>query len=250
MVVVSTTPTRPDLTTALHDFVTAIARDGGPLPSETSLVARFGASRPAVREALARLEERGLIHRSQGASTAINPSLPRLKARLDEEVDKSEIISALGLVSTLHVHRKEIVEVTDAEVEHFGLRGGCRALRTTKVWSADGVPCTMAVDSIPLEVDQRALAAAEIDATPPVWHLAEAINGVHAAWETVWLTADKLDEIEAWLLQRTAGEAVLRLTLHGLDPHGRTAYWADEIQTRDPIDYSLVRNIRRVRPTD
>lgn len=44
---------------------------GGPLPSERELAAALGVSRPAVREALQRLDAAGLVHIRQGDTTTI-----------------------------------------------------------------------------------------------------------------------------------------------------------------------------------
>ena len=46
---------------------------GAKLPSEETLAGRFGVSRPVVREALARLRERGLIETVNGSGTFVKP---------------------------------------------------------------------------------------------------------------------------------------------------------------------------------
>ena len=51
----------------------------GPMHGETVLASSLEVSRPAVREALVRLEERGFIHRRKG-----------------ERLDSAELIAAMG----------------------------------------------------------------------------------------------------------------------------------------------------------
>jgi GntR family transcriptional regulator len=233
----------PTLLTELKGVVHDAVNEGRPLPSEHTLASGFGASRPAVREALVRLEERGLIHRSQGTDTVVNPTLRTIKARIDEQIDKSDVIRAVGATPSLKVHRQELVDVTPEEQQRFGLPAGTRALRTVKVWSADGEACTLATDTVPV-VPGRA-DPEEVHAEASVWDIAEDLNGIRAAWETVWMSADVLDPVEAWLLDRPADEPVLRLLLHGVGTRGDTAYWASEVQVKGPIDYALVRHVRR-----
>lgn len=69
--------------------------DGGALPSERDLAEAFGVSRPAVREALKRLGEIGMVEIRQGESTTVRPwrrtvgpdLLARLLTRTDGSVD-------------------------------------------------------------------------------------------------------------------------------------------------------------------
>lgn len=51
-----------------------LAADGLRLPSEAELIARFGVSRITVRQALAILEQQGLINRAQGRRTYATPA--------------------------------------------------------------------------------------------------------------------------------------------------------------------------------
>lgn len=71
----------------VHDQILALIRDGtwparSRLPSEAELVARFGISRPVVRQALARLREHGVIASRQGSGSFVqdaNAALVRPK---------------------------------------------------------------------------------------------------------------------------------------------------------------------------
>ncbi|MCB2117299.1 MAG: FCD domain-containing protein [Rhodobacteraceae bacterium] len=71
-----------------------ILRPGERLPSERELADRFGVSRPSLREAVAELQEAGLLTTRAGAGifvaevlgSAFSPSLVRLLARHDEAV--------------------------------------------------------------------------------------------------------------------------------------------------------------------
>ncbi|NGZ99916.1 winged helix-turn-helix transcriptional regulator [Nocardioides sp. W3-2-3] len=83
-------PLEPSLDDRLHQVWLDAARHGTTMPSEPSLAASLATSRPAVREALVRLEERGYIHRRKGAGTVVNTSLLNIPARFDQRIDTSE----------------------------------------------------------------------------------------------------------------------------------------------------------------
>lgn len=76
-------------------IVTGDLPDGGPLPSERRLAEAFEVSRPAVREALKRLAQTGMVVIRQGDATTVRPwrrtagpdLLPRLLVRPDGNLD-------------------------------------------------------------------------------------------------------------------------------------------------------------------
>jgi DNA-binding FadR family transcriptional regulator len=78
---------------------------GSRMPSERTLVERFGVSRPVVREALSRLEHANLIRVQQGASTTVRDW--RSEGDLGVLLDLAES----GAVSTLE---RDIVEARQA----------------------------------------------------------------------------------------------------------------------------------------
>jgi GntR family transcriptional regulator len=218
------------------------AATGTNLPGEPTLAADLGVSRPAIREALVRLEERGYIHRRQGSETTVNKSLLAVRTRLDEQLDQSRVIAGAGATPFLRVVRHDVYQPTAAERERYDLDTDVSVLRVVKVWSADGRPITVATDSIPFEGAIDDLANGLED---PVFDIAERANGIRVAWETVWTSAVLLEGTEAWLLSQDSGVPALRLDIHGVGVHGETAYWARELQIEGPVNYALVRHIRR-----
>src|ERR1700719_2371254 len=85
---------RDDLQERISDAWREAAAAGEPMPAEPALAQRLMASRPAVREALVRLEEQGYIRRRQGADTAVNRRMLDITGRIDQQIDRSELIAA------------------------------------------------------------------------------------------------------------------------------------------------------------
>ena len=98
------------------------------------------ASRPAVREALVRLESEGLIHKRQGAGTAVNRAAAEIAARLDQQVDNVEIIRSMGRFASMEVLEAETIALTDVQGSALEVPAGSAALRVAKLWRADGAP--------------------------------------------------------------------------------------------------------------
>ena len=106
-------PRRPRLSDSIADQVERLIVDGtlGPghaLPPERELAQKFGVSRPSVREALLRLEARGLIKVARGGSfevtdttgpTIIDPLVHLLHAHPAAEQDVLELRHGLEMMS-------------------------------------------------------------------------------------------------------------------------------------------------------
>jgi GntR family transcriptional regulator len=231
------------VTDAIKEIWRNAATQGKRLPSEPDLAATTGSSRPAVRETLIRLEERGYIHRSQGTGTAVNPELLRVKARIDEQVDHSEIIAGAGMSATLRVLRQEIAPVTAEEAGRFRVEAGLPAFRTVKAWFADGQAVALAADSVPIRLSD--IPSADMDASASVFSLAETLGLGRPVWETVWVTAALVSEQEAWMLNLSEPQPAVCLVLHGIDSRGMTCYWSRELQVNGPIEFAMVRPVHQ-----
>lgn len=211
------------------------------MPGEPALAERLAASRPAVREALVRLEERGYIRRRQGADTAINRRMLDVSARIDEQIDRSELIESTGRRASMVVVENRIDSATSDEVTQYELNADARVLRTTKVWYADDTPVIRANDSIVLP----ASAPTEIDATKPVFEIA-AQTGVGATeWEIVYPSATAASARDADLLDIAEGQPALTMEVVGVSRAGLTAYWASELHATNAFQHTMIRLVRR-----
>lgn len=236
----------PTLDDRLHEVWLDAARRGTTMPSEPSLAASLSTSRPAVREALVRLEERGYIHRRKGAGTVVNASLLDIPARFDRQVDKSALIAAMGHVPRVDVLSVERTRITLDEAQDHELAPGTTVLRVHKRWSADDQPVMLARDVVPMlrpGPDPTAGTDGEVDPAAPMVEVALALTGERVGWEVVWPGAAALSEEDAALTGHEVGEPALTLGVTGVGRSGRVVYWTSEVHLRGAFRYAMVRRV-------
>ena len=214
------------------------AARGTAMPSEIALASSLEVSRPAVREALVRLEERGFIHRRKGADTTVNSSLLGIPARFEQRLDSAELIAAMGRTPSLEVVEARVGEVTLDEAHEHDVSPRQSVLRTTKVWSADGEPVLVARDAVPVLTDAD---PERLDPAVPMVELATALTGERVGWELVWPGADGLGEDDAALTGRPVGEPAMTLDATGISRTGTVCYWTREVHLRGAFRYAMVR---------
>ncbi|GAA1511883.1 GntR family transcriptional regulator [Nocardioides humi] len=214
------------------------AERGGPMPSEIALASSLEISRPAVREALVRLEERGFIHRRKGADTTVNSSLLGIPARFEQRLDSSALIAAMGRTPSVTVVSADVGEVSLDEADEYDVSPRRTVLRTTKVWSADGEPVLVARDVVPVLTDTDPTA---LDPAAPMSELARALVGEQVGWELVWPGADGLSPEDAGLTGRPEGEPAMTLEATGISRTGTVCYWTREVHLRGAFRYAMVR---------
>ncbi|WP_285138398.1 GntR family transcriptional regulator [Microbacterium sp. lyk4-40-TSB-66] len=225
---------------ALIDRILHLWRaDAETLPSEPRLAELTGASRNSVREALIRLEERGYVHRTQGARTSPNRRLPGVGRRIDEQFDHSLSIRSAGYEPTLDVVVAERVTLLPGDDRYDDLPDGTEVLRTRKMWRVDGVPYALAEDLVPVT------RTADLDARRPVFDLAETANGIRVAWETMWIDAISLDAERARILDAAPGTPVIEMTYCGYGADDAIGYWSREVQLPAPpgLRNALIRRV-------
>ena len=210
------------------------------MPGEPALAERLEASRPAVREALVRLEERGYIRRRQGADTTINRRMLDVSARIDEQIDRSELIASTGKRASMAVVETRLDTPTPAEVDQYEVAGEAALLRATKVWFADEVPVIRAHDSIVLADS----APDQIDATMPIFDIAEQFGLGATEWEIVYPSATAVTDPDARLLAVAGGQPALTMEVVGVNRFGVVAYWASELHSTNSFQPTMIRLVR------
>ncbi len=220
------------------------AHGGTALPGEPTLARQLVASRPAVREALVRLETEGLIHKRQGAETAVNRAAVEIAARLDQQNDNEEIIKAMGRKASMDVLEAGVVSLDEADSTALEVPVGTDALRVAKRWRADGVPVVLAINLVPL-LEGRS--PRDLDVGQSLFRLVERLGHQTVEWELAWPSATNLvPPISDWL-EQTPGEAALTLDMVGVSRAGHRVYRASEFHVPNAFRYGLIRSVRLTR---
>ena len=233
----------------LEDRVLSLWRDGShgsagkdsaTLGGEVGIAEQLGVARPALREAIARLEAMGVVYRRQGAATVVNRDALRLAGRFDEQGDFSDVIRASGASPSLHLESCEDIELASTDADVFDVPDGTPAIRITKRWDANATPARAAIDTVPLHPqDSR-----DIDPTESILILTERLRGEPVTWELALPTAVPADKDIARVLDVEAGAPLLLLETIGLSVNGRRLYRSHDYHVPRAVPQGLVRNVR------
>ncbi|MFN8500386.1 GntR family transcriptional regulator [Kouleothrix sp.] len=128
------------------------------LPPEHMLAAEFNVSRATIRSAIGVLAERGMVLRRHGVGTFVS-QIPRLANPLNEAEDFSYMIARGGCAPGVRFVQVELAPPEPAVAAALALLPGQRALRSCKVFTADGEPVIFCVNTVPEHVLGEPLAA-------------------------------------------------------------------------------------------
>jgi GntR family transcriptional regulator len=129
--------------------------EDGRIPPEAALAEGLGVSRTTIRDALARLEHEGVIHRRQGAGTFVNMVGLQIKSRLEEIWSYEQVLQDHGYTPSVMVLRDEVLPA-DAEVaEALGVAIGAEVLAIEKVFLEDDEPVVLTHNRIPAALLQE-----------------------------------------------------------------------------------------------
>ncbi len=214
--------------------------DSATLGGEIGIAEQLGVARPALREAIAKLEAMGVVYRRQGAATVINRDALQLAGRFDEQGEFSDVIEASGARPSLHLEGCEHIELTGTDASVFEVPEGTSAIKVTKRWDADANPARAAIDTLPLHPDT----STEIDPSESILILAERVRGEPVTWELALPTAVPADDEIARVLNLSAGAPLLLLETIGLSAKGRRLYRSHDYHVPGAVPQGLIRNVR------
>lgn len=219
----------------------AAAESGTPLPSEASLAAELGVSRPTVREELIRLESNGLLTRLPNSGTFPNRYALDMGLRLDQSYEFSDMLRESGFEPRMEVLDATWCELDAARAERLEVRTGTSAFTTTKRWSADGMPTMIATDFIPAEPPSSGPSP---DPADTVFELVRQLRGSSIEWELSWIDARQPSVTERDQLGLPSTATVLGITMAGISILGKKLYLAEETHRQGVVPYGMIRTVR------
>ena len=197
---------------------------GDQLPTEDSLIARFGVSRITVRRAIQNLVSRGLVEIRRGKGTFV--AAPRITQELRELSGFVEDMHAVGRRPTARVVSKEIVTADTTVASQLALTRGERVVRIRRVRLADGIPLSFDETYLPLEIGKRIMA--DNLKVEPIFSLLERKYNVPLVEAEYKLDAVAADVEVAAALKVKQGSPVFRIE--------RTSYSTGN----RPVDYETL----------
>lgn len=126
--------------------------DAGLLPSEADLGQRYHVSRATVREALSRLEQRGVITRRHGVGTFVTAPAPLIEAGLEQLESLDTLARRIGLETRMGGAAIAERPAEPGEAEQLKLAPGARVLSVARVIIANDLPVAYLVDVVPTDL--------------------------------------------------------------------------------------------------
>ena len=126
---------------------------GDQLPTEDSLISRFGVSRITVRRAIQNLVSRGLVEIHRGKGTFV--AAPKITQELTELTGFVEDMHAVGRKPTARVTGKEVVTADATVASKLALTKGEHVVRIRRVRMANRIPLSFDETYLPLELGKK-----------------------------------------------------------------------------------------------
>lgn len=139
--------------------------EGGRLPGEHEIAVRLGISRGTVRQALAILQQEGVITRQQGSGTYANPRVLGIPARVDFAYEFGKLIEIAGLEATIRTLGVRPDTADDDTARRLSVAPGTPMLHLRKLFLANGEPAIYVREVMPLALIQEAYAESELEET-------------------------------------------------------------------------------------
>ncbi|MBY5161462.1 GntR family transcriptional regulator [Salsipaludibacter albus] len=222
---------------------------GSKVPSERSLMERYGAARGTVRQALAELRTEGLIevHHGKGAFVRARAPIHRLAhdrfARRHREEGRAAFLAEMeaeGRAATVEVDYVGAEQAPEWVATALGLDAREEVLVRRRRYLDAGEPIEIATSYLPLEI-AAGTAIAEENTGP---------GGIYARLEDLGHRLEQFTEDvsarmphpdEARALELAAGVPVVRVVRHAISADGKVLELCDTIKAADRyiLSYAL-----------
>ncbi len=137
--------------------------NGGRLPGENEIAVELGISRGTVRQALAILQQEGVITRQQGSGTYANPRVLGIPARVDFAYEFGQLIESSGLKAEIRPLEVSLGMADADAARRLSVVEGAPVLVVRKVFLADGQPAIYGHELLPIELVQEPYERAELE---------------------------------------------------------------------------------------
>jgi GntR family transcriptional regulator len=140
--------TTDNLRRAIQDGVLAPGRE---LPTEPQLARQLGVSRGTLRQAIAALEQEGLVSRRQGLGTFVVRHTAELRNVLNTNSGVTELIRSCGGVPGTREFRLSQQPADERVAKLLGISVAEPVLIVERTRTADEVPVALTIDFLPVQ---------------------------------------------------------------------------------------------------
>ncbi|MBA3449849.1 MAG: GntR family transcriptional regulator [Chloroflexia bacterium] len=209
-------------------------RPGDPLPSEHTLMRRFGVSRGTIRQARAALRSDGTITGSRGRPLAVRG--PQLTQPLSELISFSSWIQSLGKRPSGRIIEFGPQPADETQAAMLGVGPGATIYFLLRVRLADDEPLLIERTVFPPRVGQL-VAALDLERQSIYAELGR--QGVVFASARHVLGAMPATRIDAQLLDVPVGTPLLRERRHTTSASGEPLEWSDDRYLAARINFTF-----------
>lgn len=210
------------------------------LPSEGELMASFGVSRITARRALNELASEGLVERSRGRGTTVTAAAAALRVGSPISASIDGLLANLSVIghgTTVELHTFDYVAATSEVASQLQITPRTVVQCASRVRRLNGQPFSHSTSYV-LESVARTYTADELLQAP-------LIDLIHRAGITIGevqqaITCTLADDVNARLLEVSAGSPLLKLRRVFIDIHETPIDYSEILYTPERFEYRMV----------
>jgi GntR family transcriptional regulator len=179
---------------------------GERLPSESDLCSHFELSRTTVRQALARLEQEGMVNRRKGFGTFVASASPRMWLLQSQDGFFQEETSRMGRAVSSEILNRGVEELPHWAADALGLPQGAEGVVMERLRSVDGQIALCVTDCLPTSFAEVVLS---MDGSQSLYQRLREAHGLEVAGGRRFLEAVPAGKKLARLLQVTPADPLI-----------------------------------------
>ena len=223
----------------LYEIVQGSYSDSEMLPSEKELEDILKVSRGTIRHAVTSLEQEGYVKRQRGIGTFIHREICNIKARIDQKLEFSDLLSQSGYHPSVEVIKIEKYIAGNREAEKLRVKPGHPMISVMKKWNADDRPAIVCTDSFSSDLIKEPYS--DDIFINDIFSVLAKLGDVEIDYQVAQLSPCFLDKEHSAALLIPTNIPVLSITGIGYNNSGFPFLYGEEYYAPNIIDLTLIR---------